>query len=417
VDFDDSPAEAEFRAESRAWLDAHATRRSDGHAEVWRMYRPRSLEEDLRGIETAKAWQLKKAEAGFAGITWPVEFGGRALSPHLAAVFKQEEALYDVPANAFQVGVDMVGPTIIAHGNDAQRRRYLDPTRRGDHTWCQLFSEPGAGSDLAGVTTKAERDGDEFVVNGQKVWTTAAHTSDWAILLARTDFDVPKHRGITTLLVDMTSDGVDARPLRQIDGAVHFNEVFLTDVRVPAENVLGTLGGGWAVAATTLMAERSAIGGGGMVQWPEILMLAESAGATSNPVIRQRLARLHGWFQITRFLGYRVQTSLSRGEIPGPESSVLKLHISRVYEEVGSLVEAIMGADGMLYRDDAPFGGFFNDLFLAQWAPRIGGGTDQIQRNIVGERVLGLPAEARPDRNLAFRETLGAARSRNGDSG
>jgi|JI10StandDraft_1071094.scaffolds.fasta_scaffold167095_2 alkylation response protein AidB-like acyl-CoA dehydrogenase len=404
MDFDDSPEEAAFRQECRTWLAANAKLRTPGIAEVWRTLRPRDEGEDDASLLVGKRWQALKADAGFAGIQWPVEYGGRGLSGHLAGVFKQEEARYDVPANSFQVGVDMVGPTLIGHGTPAQCQRHLDPIKRGDEVWCQLFSEPDAGSDLAGLSTRAVRDGDEFVVNGQKVWTSGAQSSDWGILLVRTDPDQPKHRGITYLLVDMRTPGIEVRPLTQIDGAVHFNEVFLSDVRVPVENVVGEIDGGWGVTMTTLVNERSAIGGGGMVQFAEILMLARELGRTDEPVLRQELAKIYTYFQITRFLGYRVQTSISNGRQPGPESSVMKLHISRQYGEGGDLYMSLLGAAGMLWLDDAPFDGFFQGLFLAQWAPRIGGGTDQIQRNIAGERVLGLPAEPRVDKAVPFKD-------------
>ncbi len=411
MDFDDSPEQIAFRRECVEWLEANASRRNDrGGAEVWRMLRPRSEEDDRAGIAAAKAWQARKAEAGFAGITWPVAYGGRALSPQLAAIFKTEEASFDVPGNAFQVGVDMVGPTLIAHGTPEQQERYLDACRRGEEVWCQLFSEPGAGSDLAGLATRAIRDGDELIVNGQKVWTSGAHIADWGILLVRSNPDAPKHRGITYVLVDMHTPGIEVRPLRQIDGAIHFNEVFLTDVRIPVSNVVGEIDDGWRVAMTTLMNERSAIGGGGMVQFREVMLLAREMGVTEDVVIRQQLARLHTSYEITRFLGYRVQTALARGEAPGPESSILKLHISRQYEMGGSLYEQMLGAHGTIWRDDAPFSGWFQDLFLSQWAPRIGGGTDQIQRNIVGERVLGLPSEPRPDREMPYRDLISAQR-------
>lgn len=401
MDFDDTPDQQAFRQECLAWLDAHAARRPEGAAEMWRGLRPRSEEEDAEALAVAKKWQALKADEGYTGIQWPVADGGRGRSPRHAAIFKDCEAKFDVPANAFQVAVDMVGPTLIAHGTEAQRRRHLGPIRRGDEVWCQLFSEPGAGSDLASLSTRAERDGDEFVVNGQKVWTSGAHQSDWGILLVRTGPTEPKHAGITYLLVDMRSPGIDVRPLRQIDGAIHFNEVFLTDVRVPVANIVGDLNDGWRVTQTTLFAERSAIGGGGMLQFAEVARLATAMGVAEQPVMRQRLARLATYFEITRLLGCRVQTAIDRGEVPGPESSVMKLHISRQYEMGGSLVEEIMGAAGTLFGDDAPFGGFFQGIFLAQWAPRIGGGTDQIQRNIVGERVLGLPREPPVARSTA----------------
>lgn len=402
MDFDDTPEERACRQEYRRWLDANARLRDGGVSEVWKTLRPRSAAEDAESMTIAKRWQATKADAGYAGMTWPIEYGGKGLTAHLAAIFKTEEARYDVPANAFQVGVDMVGPTLIAHGNDVQQTVHLDPLRRGEEVWCQLFSEPGAGSDLAGLSTRAVLDGDRYVINGQKVWTTGAHSADWGILLARTDPDVPKHRGITFFLLDMTTPGIETRPLRQADGGVHFNEVFFTDVEIPVENVVGDVGDGWRVAMTTLTAERTAIAGGGMVQFPEVLMLARALERTDDPIIRQGLARLYTQFELTRFMGYRVRTALSRGEIPGPESSVLKLHISRLYEEGSDLYESIMGAAGTLWGDDAPFGGFFVGLFMAQWAPRIGGGTDEVQRNIVGERVLGLPREPRTDKDAPF---------------
>lgn len=404
MDFDDTPEQAAFRAACVDWLDANAERRpAEGSAETWKGFRPRTPEEDAAALSSAKEWQLTKADAGYAGIQWPTVDGGRGLSPRHAAIFKECEARYDVPANYFQVGVDMVGPTLIAHADDHQRERHLEGTRRGEQVWCQLFSEPGAGSDLAGLRTRGVRDGDELVIDGQKVWTTGAHQSDWAITLVRTDPDAPRHAGISYVLVDMTTPGIEVRPLRQIDGAIHFNEVFLTEVRVPLTNVVGGLGGGWRVAMTTLTAERSAIGGGGMVQFDEVLQLARTMGVSGDPVMRQRLAQLATMFELTRLMGCRVQTSLDQGRQPGPESSVMKLHISRQYEMGGDLLESIMGAAGMLWADDAPHEGFFQGVFLAQWAPRIGGGTDQIQRNIVGERVLGLPKEpvtepARPTR-------------------
>jgi alkylation response protein AidB-like acyl-CoA dehydrogenase len=396
VDFDDSADEAAFRAQCRTWLDEHASLRPEtGRAELWKLLRPRSDEDDRLGIETAKLWQSRKADAGYAGIHWPVEYGGRGLSAIMAGIFKEEEDRYDVPANSFQVGIDMVGPTLIAHGTDAQQRTHLNEVRSGKEVWCQMFSEPEAGSDLAGLQCRADRDGDEFVVNGQKVWSSGSHSADWGILLVRTDREGPKHHGITYLLLDMSTPGVEVRPLRQIDGASHFSEVFFTDVRVPVANVVGEIDDGWRVAMTTLTSERSAIGGGGMVQFREIVLLARQMGVEHDPVIRQRLARMHTLFEISRFLGYRVRTAVSRGEVPGAESSVIKLHISRQYEEGGDAFLEMLGAHGMLWHDDAPFDGWFVDLFLAQWAPRIGGGTDQIQRNIVGERVLGLPKEPR----------------------
>jgi alkylation response protein AidB-like acyl-CoA dehydrogenase len=298
----------------------------------------------------------------------------------------------------------LAAPTILAHGTDEQKERYLPPILRGDVAWCQLFSEPGAGSDLAGLGTRAERDGDEWVVNGQKVWTSGAHHSDFAILLARTDPDQPKHRGITYFLVDMRSPGIDVRPLRQINGVAHFNEVFLTDVRVPAENVVGDVNGGWGVAMTTLANERAMIGGGGGVPFADVAAFARTFGRNGDPRVRQALASTFIRMELLRFLGFRIQTALSQGRMPGPEASVLKLAYSEHVAAMGDLVVGLQGPTGMLMDADAPDEGYWQQQFLAQWGVRIGGGTDQVQRNVIGERSLGLPREPRDDKDVPFRE-------------
>ncbi len=392
MDFEDTPAEATFRAEARAWLESMATLRSDGDG-AWRTFRSKTIEDDAHHLEAARRWQRTCLDAGWAGIHWPVEYGGRGLSAHLAGIFSEEQAHYDVRANFFMIGVDMVGPTLMRHGTEAQRMQYLQPTLRGDISWCQLFSEPGAGSDLAALSTRAVRDGDSYVVNGQKVWTSSAHTADYGILLVRTDPDAPKHKGISYLVVDMRSPGIEIRPLRQIDGAIHFNEVFLDDVHVPVENLVGEENGGWAVAMTTLTAERTAIGGGGGTRLADLLRLARTCGVTGDPLWRQRLARLHTTYEIQRWLSYRVRTAVSHGRQPGPESSVMKLINSHHVGVVGDVAVELQGAAGMLWSGDARDDGFWQDIFLFQWSSRIGGGTEQIQRNVIAERVLGMPRQ------------------------
>jgi alkylation response protein AidB-like acyl-CoA dehydrogenase len=404
MDFDDSPEEAALRAEARAWLDQHATRLDPESLAEMRTYRARTEEEDEALVEEARRWQRTKAEAGWAAPTWPAELGGRGLSPLLAGVFAAEEANYDVAGRMFSVGTDMVGPTIIEWGTDEQRAWYLPRILRADDIWCQLFSEPGAGSDLAALSTRAVRDGDEWVITGQKVWTSGAHYSDLGLLLARTDPDVPKHRGITAIAVPMRAPGVEVRPLRQIDGAIHFNEVFLDEVRVPVDNTIGPIGHGWAVAMTMLMNERASIGGGGMYTFDQLAQLAREMGRDEDPIIRQRLADMYIRDEILRFLGYRVRTAAAAGRPPGPESSVMKLAVSARYEVGGNLMLELEGPAGTLVHDDAPYGGRFQDLFMGQWAPRIGGGTDQVQRNIIGERVLGLPGDVRVDKDVPFRD-------------
>jgi alkylation response protein AidB-like acyl-CoA dehydrogenase len=387
MDFDDTAEEAAFRAAAREWLTANA-KPLTGRAPI----RP----DEAEHVRACKAWQRTLSEGGWAGITWPVEYGGRGASPIQAAIFNQEQSRFDVATGVFAVGIGMVGPTLIAHGTPEQKRRYLDPLLRGEEVWCQLFSEPGAGSDLAGLNTRAVRDGDEWVVNGQKVWTSGAQHSDFGVLLARTDPARPKHRGITYFVVDMRTSGIDVRPLRQITGAAHFNEVFLTDVRIPAANIVGEVDGGWGPALTTMANERNLIGGGTGVSFADLAGLAAATDTAGDPIRRQELAAAYTRWELLRFLGYRIQTALSQGRAPGPESSILKLLYSQHLARTGDLVMGLQGrAEGE---------GFWDLYFLNQWASRIGGGTDQIQRNIIGERVLGLPAEPRDDKHVPFNQ-------------
>jgi alkylation response protein AidB-like acyl-CoA dehydrogenase len=405
VNFDDTPEEAAFRAEVRAFLEAKATPKSDGSLGASFYAQTPSVEGELEHVRSCKEWQRIKYDNGWAGITWPKEYGGRGGTSVQQGIYNQEEGRYDVQSGVFSVGIGMAGPTIIVHGTDAQKERYLDPMLRGDEVWCQLFSEPNAGSDLAGLRTSAVRDGDEWVVNGQKVWNSGAHYSDWGILLTRSDPDAPKHRGITYFLVDMRTPGIEVRPLTQITGAAHFNEVFLNDVRIPHQNILAAPNAGWGPILTTLANERTLIGGGqSLVKFGDIAALARHFGVADDPVMRQQLMRQYAFTETIRFLGYRVQTAASKGAQPGPESSVLKLAASRKLQHAGDLVMAIQGAAGMLWHESAAQNGFWQNQFLGQWASRIGGGTDQVQRNIIGENVLGLPSEPRVDKGIPFRD-------------
>ena len=403
MDFDDTPQEAAFRAEARSWLEAHAKEKS-GEMKLSLHHDP-SPEADAESVRRSKEWQRTLYDGGWAGITWPVEYGGRGGTPVQQMIFDQEQARFDVSAGAFAVGIGMVGPTLIAHGTEEQKKRFLEPLLRGDEVWCQLFSEPGAGSDLAGLSTRAVRDGDQWVVNGQKVWNSGAHHSQFGILLARTDPTVSKHAGITYFLVDMSTPGIDVRPLVQITGVAHFNEVFLTDVHLPAANVVGEVNGGWGVARTTLANERTLIGGGTSgVTFSDLAALARATGRAGHPVVRQELSRSYIRSEVLRYLGLRVRTALSRGQMPGPESSVMKLGMSQHVTLNGDLAMAMEGAAGMLQGKDALADGLWQQQFLGQWAMKIGGGTDQIQRNVMGERVLGLPGEPRLDRGVTFNE-------------
>ncbi len=401
MDLDDTPEEAAFRSEVRSWLEAHAQPRGEPDSSS----RTVASIADPEHVKRCKQWQAILHEGGWAGITWPRAYGGRGGTPIQQVIFNQEQSRFDVSTGVFAVAVGMVGPTLIAHGTPAQQARYLDPILRGEEVWCQLFSEPGAGSDLAGLSTRAVLDGEEWVVNGQKVWTSGAQHSDWGILLARTDPGQPKHRGLTYLLLDMRTPGIEIRPLRQINGVAHFNEVFLTDVRIPSENTVGEANAGWGVAITTLANERALIGAGqGGVSFADLLGLANLAVRSDDALVRQRLVEAFTRLEIIRYIGYRVQTALSRGTPLGPEGSILKLLYSRHVAETGDLVMAIEGAAGMLRGADAPQHGFWQDSFLGQFAVRIGGGTDQIQRNVIGERVLGLPPEPRVDKAVPYRD-------------
>ncbi len=402
MDLDDSPAEAAFRADARAWLAGHAEPKT-GQIDWAR--RHGSPEEAARHVRRCKEWQSALYEGRWAGITWPEEFGGRGGSPMEQVIFNQEQSRFEVSVGAFTVALAMAGPTLIAHGTVEQRSRYLGPILRGEELWCQLFSEPGAGSDLAGLSTRAVLDGEEWVVNGQKVWTSGAQHSDFAILLARTDPDVPKHRGLTYFVLDMRTPGIEVRPLRQINRVAHFNEVFLTDVRVPSTSVVGAVNGGWGVALTTLANERAAIGGGeGGLSFEGLVDLARLTERIADPVVRQGLARSYTSFQLIRYLGFRIQTALSRGRGMGPEGSVLKLLYSRYVSQTGDLAVGMEGASGTLIDDDALLEGLWQQQLLGQFGVRIGGGTDEVQRNVIGDRVLGLPGEPRTDKGVPFKE-------------
>jgi alkylation response protein AidB-like acyl-CoA dehydrogenase len=404
VDIDDTPEEAAFRAEARDWLDAHAIPKGhpdDFSAGLW----TDAYDEDTY-IARCRDWQRTLFDGGWAGITWPEAYGGRGGRPIEQVIFNQEQARYGVSSGAFMVSIGMAGPTILAHGTDEQRDRFLAPMLRGDELWCQLFSEPAAGSDLAGLATRAERDGDEWVVNGQKVWTSSPDRARWGMLLARTDPDVPKHRGIGYFLLDMATPGIDVRPLRQMTGESHFSEVFLDDVRIPAGNLLGGEGEGWRVAQTTLNSERASIAGGVGATPGALVDLARSVGATTRPLSRQRLVDAHMRFELLRFLRYRSQTALSQGRRPGAEASVMKLAYARYMKALTEAAVDLQGAHGLLAGEDGPAGTMWLRRFLHAPSLRIAGGSDQVQANIVGERALGLPAEPRDDKDVPYRDLV-----------
>ncbi|HEX6311532.1 MAG TPA: acyl-CoA dehydrogenase family protein [Acidimicrobiia bacterium] len=378
----DSPAEAAFRAEARAFLAEHPP---PPEADP---YRAPVSEGDALAL--AATWQRTLFEHGWAAITWPVEAGGRGLGPVEQIIWNQELARAGGMQSLYMVGIGMVGPTLIAHGTPAQRDRLLQPILSGEHMWCQLLSEPGAGSDLAGLRTSAVRDGDEWVVDGQKVWSSGAHYADFGILLARTNRDVPKHRGITCFACPMETLGVEPRPLRQMTGAANFNEVFLTDARIADEWRIGAVDDGWAVARTLLANERMALNGAdGAFSFAEVTDIARARPERVDPVVRDRMARLYTRLRTLEFLNARVITKLGRGETPTAEASIMKLALAAIVTEGATIALSLLGPDGLL-ADTPPA-----HRLVGSPAMHIGGGTDEINKNIVAERVLGLPREPR----------------------
>ncbi len=406
MDFEDTPKEAEFRARCRAWLERNAEPLAPGEVADGMGER-----EDPETIARAKAWQAKKFDEGWAVLTWPKEYGGQGLGRMEQIIWNQEEAHFRTPPNIYLIGHGMLGPTIMAHGTDEQKKRFLRNMARGQEIWCQLFSEPGAGSDLAGLRTTALRDGDDWVINGQKIWSTGAHYSDWGMIVTRTDPDVPKHKGLTYFIIDMHSPGVEARPIRQMSGGAAFNEVFFTDVRVPDANRLGAVGDGWRVALTTLMNERVAIGaGGGAGGFRRLFDLARRSRRNGRPAIedgavRERLADFYIATKGLQFTGYRTLSAISRGATPGPEGSIAKAVGAPLAQQMASFALDLEGAmGGVLERSVAPEEALWQDSYLGSPGIRIAGGTDEVLRNIIAERVLGLPPEIRVDKGKPFRE-------------
>ncbi len=401
MDFNDSLEEAEFRAECREWLSANATpKRLDQQPSIANM----PLEEAL---PIARRWQARKAEAGFACIHWPEEHGGRGLSSMHSVIYNVEEDRYDVPKGFFDIGLNICAPPMIAYATEEQKRRYLPKLVTGEEIWCQLFSEPVAGSDLAGLRTRARRDGDEWVVNGQKVWNSGAHYADYGILVARHDTEVAKHKGLTFFFVDMKTEGIEPRPIKQISGASGFNEVFLTNVRIPDEQRLGEIGEGWQVAITTLMSERLS-STSRPPDFQHIFDLARRVQLETGPAIKDRGVRekLADWYVDTQGLRHtnsRLLTAVSKGRRPGPEASIQKIVAANKQQAISSFGAELLELGGILTgSSEAASGGLFQQGYLQSPGGRIAAGTDEILRNIIAERVLGLPGDIRVDRDKPF---------------
>ncbi|MEP3421625.1 MAG: acyl-CoA dehydrogenase family protein [Erythrobacter sp.] len=396
MDFQDSPEEAEFRAEANAFLSKHLQPKTTD-----------SSSRDRSGgfLERAKAWQKIKAEGGFAQITWPKEIGGRGGSPMQQVIWNQEETKFDAPTSPFSIGLGMCVPTVIAFGSDEHKKRYVQPALVGEEIWCQLFSEPAAGSDVAGLKTKAVKDGDDWVINGQKVWTTGAQFSDYGIVLTRTDANVPKHKGLTMFIVNMKQEGVEVRPIHQASGGRDFNEVYFTDVRVPDTDRLGEPGMGWKVALVTLMNERLAVGGSPGPDWKEIMDYARGSGSLSDSAFRQKLADWYVAAQGYKLTKFRTQTALSKGETPGPENSIGKIITANHLQDITNSAIEMQDHYGLITdQDKAPAAAIFQQSFMYAPGLRIAGGTDEILKNIIAERVLGLPQDVRVDKEKAFSE-------------
>ena len=396
MDFNDTPEEAEFRAEAHAFISKHLEPKSSASGR-------RERGDDF--MKRAKAWQKAKAEAGYAKITWPKELGGRGGNAMQQVIWNQEEAKFDSPGGPFTIGLGMCIPTVLAFGSDEHKQRYVQKALMGEEIWCQLFSEPSAGSDVAGLKTRAVKDGDEWVINGQKVWTSGAHYSDYGILLTRTDPTVPKHKGLTMFIVNMKDPGVEARPIHQASGGREFNEVYFTDVRIPDSDRLGEVGEGWKVAIVTLMNERLAVGGSPGPDWSEIMDYAKGAGTMTDQAFREKLADWYVAAQGYKLTKLRTQTALSKGETPGPENSIGKIITANQLQDICSSAIDMQDHYGILTDEEkVEMDGLFQSSFM--WAPglRIAGGTDEILKNIIAERVLGLPQDVRVDKTVPFDE-------------
>jgi alkylation response protein AidB-like acyl-CoA dehydrogenase len=380
VDLRDSPDEAAFRGQVRGWLEENLPDELRGG---------RSGEQRFEGI--VREWSRKLHEAGYAGLTWPKEYGGGGAPYSYQAILLEESALAEAPGHIGVIGLGMAGPTIIAHGTEEQKRRYLSKILSAEEIWCQGFSEPGAGSDLASVSTRAEQRDGVFVVNGQKVWSSFAHLADWCILLARGDAESGGHAGLTYLIVDMHAPGVEVRPLRQLTGESEFNEIFFTGVEVPAENLVGAVGEGWTVAMTTLLHERGTLGfaltGVLEVAMRKLVALTRARGV-DDPMLLDRVAREWIELQALKLTNNRGLTQLMRTGIPGPEGSVAKLHWSESNQRLTKLALEILGEEAQVRSAD---GADWQYQQLRSRGNTIEAGTSEILRNIVAERVLGLP--------------------------
>ena len=403
MDFNDTPQEAEFRAKCRAWLEANAELKTKKTNSAKNMnVGNKSL------LEAAAEWQKKKYDAGWAMIHWPKEFGGIGATPIERIIWAQEESKFNVPKGVYEIGLGMAGPVMMEYATDEQKERYLPPMAEGKEIWCQLFSEPSAGSDVAGLRSKAVQDGENWIVNGQKVWTSGAHFSDFGILVVRHDPSLEKHKGLTFFFVDMKSPGIEVKPIKQLTGGSSFNEVYFNDVVIPDSQRLGEIGDGWKVAITTLMNERLAVGDADGVDANEAFELAkkhdkDGEQLIDNNAVRETIADWYCEASGLKNTKLRTMSALSRGDTPGPEASITKIVSANKLQAIGNFGMDSSDMSGMLMDEESDFIKF-QMAWMGAAGLRIAGGTDEILKNIIAERVLGLPQEARADKGLAFKD-------------
>ena len=403
MDFNDTPQEAEFRAKCRAWLEANAELKTKKTNSAKNMnIGNKSL------LEAAAEWQKKKYDAGWAMIHWPKEFGGIGATPIERIIWAQEESKFNVPKGVYEIGLGMAGPVMMEYATDEQKERYLPPMAEGKEIWCQLFSEPSAGSDVAGLRSKAVQDGENWIVNGQKVWTSGAHFSDFGILVVRHDAGLEKHKGLTFFFVDMKSPGIEVKPIKQLTGGSSFNEVYFNDVVIPDSQRLGEIGDGWKVAITTLMNERLAVGDADGVDANEAFELAkkhekDGEQLIDNNAVRESIADWYCEASGLKNTKLRTMSALSRGDTPGPEASITKIVSANKLQAIGNFGMDSSDMSGMLMDEKSDFIKF-QMAWMGAAGLRIAGGTDEILKNIIAERVLGLPQEARADKGLAFKD-------------
>jgi alkylation response protein AidB-like acyl-CoA dehydrogenase len=387
MNFDDTPQEAAFRAEARKWVDANAPKQYEAELSKASLGRIKLENEEI--VDVGKAWQKKKAEGGWACLHWPKEYGGRGATPIERVIWQQEEGVYGKLTQPFQIGEGMCGPTVMAYGNEEHKRHYLPKLASGEQIWCQLFSEPAGGSDVAGLRTRAEKRGEDWIINGQKIWTSGAHYSDYGLLITRTDPNVPKHKGLTMFFLDMKSRGVEVRPIKQANGMQEFNEVYFTDVVIPDH-------------------QRMSIGARLATGFPEMFefcanLMTDDGLAIDDRATRSKLASWAVKASGLKYTSYRAISALSKGERPGPENSIGKLVAGSMLQDIAMYAMDLEGAAGVFTgAAEEEARGQFQQMLLSSPSMRIAGGTDEILRNIIAERVLGLPGDIRVDKDVPF---------------